>query len=178
MKKKLALLALVLTTMLTAVGCSSAWWQNFKSDPVAQIQLFENTEQTALSDADVIWQSIRMYLPPDIQAKAQLRYDQAVFAVNKAMALLNDGVQVAIQAQTANPDFSKLIQAVSDAVAQVVAIINEFKNAPPPPQLALGVPPKPAAIAGLDDLSAAVTTMNKIGGVNTTTVASASASAK
>jgi len=168
MKNRFAMLLLVLTTALTAVGCSgcnSAWWQNFKNDPVAQIQLFEQTEQTALNDADVVWQSVKMYLPADVQIKAQLRYDQAVFAVNKATALLNDAVQVAVQAQTANPDFSKLIQAVSDAVAQVVALINEFKNAPPAMTLAAGVPPKPAAPVGLDDLNAAVDTMNKVGGV-------------
>ena len=168
MKKTFALLLLVATTMFTAVGCSgcnSAWWQNFKNDPTAQVQLFENSVQTALSDADVVWQSIKMYLPPDLKAKAQLRYDQAVFAVNRAVQLLNDGVQVAVDAQQSNPDFSKLIQAVSDAVAQVVALINEFKATPPPATLEMGVPPKPATPVGMDDLNAAVTTMNKVGGI-------------
>lgn len=168
MKRQFAMLLLVVTTVFAAIGCSgcnSAWWQNFKNDPTAQVQLFETSVQTALSDADVVWQSVKMYLPADLRVKAQGRYDQAVFAVNRALQLLNDGVQAAVEAQQASPDFSKLIQAVSDAVAQVVALINELKATPPPATLEFGVPPKPAVLAGMDDLNAAVATMNKVGGV-------------
>jgi hypothetical protein len=118
-----------------------------------------------LAIADVSWNSIKPYLPAETLVKVQPRYDQAVLTVNKSLLILDDAVQVAIEAKNPNPDFSKLIAAVSDAVVQVVAIINEFKATPTPATISSTTPPKPVTPTGYNDLSAAVATMKKSGGV-------------
>ena len=130
MKKYISLIALILMTV-SMTSCSSAWFNNFKNDPIAQVQTFENTVKTTLDIAAVVWTGVKPYLSADVAAKAQLRYDQAIIVVNKALVALNDAVQVAVESQQAHPDFSKLIANVTDAVAQVIAIIDEFKTAAP-----------------------------------------------
>ena len=142
MKLKSLVLALVLAATPVAVaGCNSAWWQNIQNNPVAAVDAFEKDVNIGLSIAAISWNSIKVYLPADQAVKAQLRYDQAVFAVNKSLALLNDGVQAAVDAKNPNPDFTKLIADVSDALAQVIAIIDEFKaSAPTPAPSALALP--------------------------------------
>lgn len=162
---KLCLRAFVLALTLSFVGCGGSWWQNWKNNPVAQVQTFEQSARTVLAIADVSWNSVKPYLPAEVLIKAQPRYDQAVLAVNKALVLLDDAVQVAVETQNPHPDFSKLIAAVSDAVTQVVAIINEFKTTPTPATVSSTTPPKPTTPTGYDDLVNAAGTMKRIGGV-------------
>ena len=142
MKLKPLLFALALATLPVAVSsCSSAWWQNIQNNPAAAVDAFEKDVNIGLGIADITWNSIKVYLPADQAVKAQLRYDQAVFAVNKSLVVLNDAVQAAVDAKTPNPDFTKLIADVSDALSQVIAIIDEFKtSAPTPSPSALALP--------------------------------------
>lgn len=163
-KRFASIVLMMLVVVVSTTGCGSTWWQDFKSNPVAKVQVFETTVQSAMSIADVTWNSVKVYLPPDVSMRAQAKYDVAVVAVNHAIGLLNDAVQVAAETQNTTPDFSKLIQAVSDAVTQVIGVINEFKGMAAPAQLGAGVAPKPAAPLGYDDLQSVALTMHRVGG--------------
>jgi hypothetical protein len=113
------------------VGCNPQWWQNFVNDPAAQIQAFEQGVQIALNDAQVAWTVIQPYLPAASLAQITTQYQNAVFAVNHALTVLNDAVNAAIAAQQPTPDFTALMAAVTDAIAQVLAIIQQYSSGAP-----------------------------------------------
>jgi hypothetical protein len=131
------------------VGCNPQWWQNVINDPSATVTAFEQGVQVALNDAAIAWAVVQPFLPPANLAAITQQYENAVFAVNHALVALNDAVTAAIAAQQPNPDFSALMAAVSDAVAQVLAIIQQYSsNAPidggaPPAPTPAGVAAKP-----------------------------------
>jgi hypothetical protein len=163
MKKRLVGLVLSITLLaLTATGCSgcaSSWWQNFQQNPVAQVQLFETGVQTTLSTAEAVWADVTPFLPADVLAKAQPIYNDAVVTVNDSLAALNDALTAAAAAGTPNPDFSTLIKAVEDAVAKVIAIIDQYKGTPAP---AMATASKPASPRGYDKLQTHFAAMKKL----------------
>lgn len=163
MKKK-TILTYVLTALLfvSAAGVSAcgAWWQNLANNPVAEVQAFEQSVQVVLNVAETSWSVIEPLLPANIQAQAQAAYKAAILVVNKAIVALNDAVQAAVAAKGPAPDFTAVMQAVSDAIAQVVSIINQFKVQVPASAVA-GTP----KVVGVDELNAAVVSMHHVGGV-------------
>jgi hypothetical protein len=131
------------------VACNSTWWQNFQSDPVQQVQTFEQSAQVVLSDAQVAWTLVQPFLPAANAAQINQQFQNAVAAVNHALVALNDGVQAAVEAQQSNPNFSALMSAVTDAIAQVLAIVHEYTQPTPAPVADGGAPaPAPATDGG------------------------------
>jgi hypothetical protein len=133
------------------IGCNPQWWQNFTSNPEAQVSAFEQGVQVALNEAAVAWSVVLPFIPAPSVAQITQQYQNAVFAVNHAMALLNDAVNAAIAAQQSNPDFTALMAAVTDAISQVLAIIQQYSSSAPQtvdggvaPAPAPGVAAKPA----------------------------------
>jgi len=160
MKKTLvvSVLALVLGTGSVA-GCSAAsnWWQNFQANPVAQVQTFESTVQIGLNSAQAAWTFLQPYLPAAQAAQINQTFLNVVATVNHSLTLLNDAVAAAIAAETPNPNFGALMQAVSDAFNQVLAIIAQYTTpaavdggAPAPATGKMGLPPA-ASVPGLAD---------------------------
>jgi hypothetical protein len=127
----LAFLAAAPLTVATA-SCASvaAWWQQFESNPEAQVTAFEQGVQVALSDAQLAWTIAQPFLPTAQAAAINTQFNNAVFAVNHALSVLNDAVQVAVNAQNATPSFTALMAAVTDAVGNVLAIIDQYTNTP------------------------------------------------
>jgi hypothetical protein len=157
--KKLPFVLALLAILFSVPGCAAvtAWWDQFKSNPVEQVQVFEQGVSVAVSDAQVAFGVVKQFLPASTQVQAQTDFDNAIISVNHAMQALNDAVQAAVDAQTPNPDFTALITAVSDAVAQVVAIIDQYKAAPPAPAAATAAfGQRPADPMGLADAKAGV----------------------
>jgi leucyl aminopeptidase (aminopeptidase T) len=130
--RKPTLYALALMASIPVLGatvsCNSAWWKNFESNPVAEVQSFEQGVQVVLNDAQLAWTIVQPYLPPATAAAINLQFNNAVFAVNHALVALNDAVQAAVAAQNPNPDFSAMMASVTDAIAQVIAIIDQYTN--------------------------------------------------
>jgi len=133
MNRKKSLVVLVGTLALftvTAVlaGCAevSTWWQNFQSNPVAQVTTFEQGAQVALSGAQVAFNLLLPRLAPADQAQAMTDFNNALATVNHALVALNDAVTAAADAKQANPDFSGAMAAVTDAVNQVIAIVDQY----------------------------------------------------
>ena len=135
------------------------WWENFRNNPAAQVQVIENGVQLAISDATIAFQAIKPFLPADAQVKAQGEFDNAVLAVNRAEQALDDAVQAAAAAQQPNPDFSKLVAAVVDAVKQVIAIVDQYKGNPAAP-LAPTLGPRPGEPRGLAEARAALLSLS------------------
>jgi hypothetical protein len=125
---------------LADTGCNSAWWQNFKNDPVQQVQTFEAAISVATNAAQLAWPAILQAISAASQAQAQQQFTNALAAVNHAEQVLNDAVNAAVAAQQPNPDFTALMQAVSDAVAQVVAIVDLYSGQAPSPAPDGGAP--------------------------------------
>lgn len=120
------------TGVAVVPGCNSAWWQNFQNDPVAQVQTFEATVQIAINAAELAWPAILPAIPADKQAAVNQQFMNAVAAVNHAEQALNDAVNAAVAAKQANPNFAVLMQAVSDAISQVIAIVDLYMQPTPP----------------------------------------------
>ena len=131
------------------VACNSTWWQNFQNDPVQQVQSFEQGVQVVLNDAQVAWTIVQPFLPAASAAQITQQYNNAVYAVNGALQVLNDAVAAAIAAQQPNPDFTALMTAVTNAVSTVIAIVAQYVNNPPAPaplpSVDGGAPPAPKA---------------------------------
>lgn len=136
--KRLVLALMLVVALSTVSGCAAiaAWWNNFKQDPVAQVQVFEQGVAVAVADATIAFQVVKNFLPADVQVKAQADFDSAILSVNHAMAALNDAVQAAVVAQSANPDFTAIITDVTNAVVAVIAIVDQYKSAPSAPAAA------------------------------------------
>lgn len=150
LRRTILIASMPLAMGAATIGCSqvSQWWQNFQSNPVAQVQSFEQAVQVGLSDAQVAWAIVQPFLPVAQAAQITQQYENAVYAVNGALQVLNDAVQAAIAAQQPSPDFSSLMTAVTNAVSTVISIVAQYvNNAPVPPPLPTvdgGAPPAPA----------------------------------
>jgi hypothetical protein len=134
MRKIIPALALTLTLGAGAAlipGCNSAWWKAFEADPIAQVQSFEAAVQIGINAAELAWPAIYAAIPAASQPAAQQQFTNALAAVNHALQALNDGVNAAVIAQQSNPNFTALMQAVSDALSQVAAIVDLYTGGPP-----------------------------------------------
>jgi hypothetical protein len=98
---------------------------------IAGAQVAVQTATTLVSDAQTAWPVIKLLLPTGDQAAAQDAFDKAVFATNHAILATNDAIGAAIAANNPNPDLSVLLSALGDAVAQVVAVVQEFQGKAP-----------------------------------------------
>ena len=148
MLKRFWFLPLVLTL---SCASASAWWQNFLKDPVAQIQVFEQDVNTILTDVQAAWVLVSPLLGGQ-QAAATDAYNKAVSDVGHTMGILSDAVQAAVDAKTTPaPDFTAMTAAVTDALQQLVSIVDSFQ---PPASVVLarmaGAPPHMGA--GLNPL--------------------------
>jgi hypothetical protein len=116
----------LIATTLTTVGCST-WWSNFKKDPVAQTETLIQSVQVILSIATVTFASVKAALPADKQPIAQVKFDEAVLAVNGAIDALHASIRAAADLQESKPDFSKVVADLMTAVAGLQAVVDEFK---------------------------------------------------
>ena len=164
LRRTIIIAAMPLVMGASAIGCSSSWWQNFISDPAAQVQTFEAGVQVVLSQAQVAWTIVQPFLPAASAATITQQYENAVYAVNGALQVLNDAVTAAIAAQQPTPDFSGLMTAVTNAITTVIGIVQQYVgNAPvvvdggaaapaAPAKVPTAVPALTAAQAGLASL--------------------------
>ena len=166
MRKQLSILLASLMMVFTVAGCGSAWWQNFKSDPVAQTNSIIQSTQIVLALADVVFQQVKVNIPADKQVLAQQKYDSAVVIATKALTAVRDFIQTAADAKQDKPDMTKVIADLKAAVEGVQAVINEIRSlvsvhvAVPLPVGVAGAPaiavaaPALAAPIGLDEFTA------------------------
>ena len=131
MKKLIIGTAFLAAAATMGAGCNSAWWQSFVSNPVLQVQTFEQGVQVVLNEAQLAWAVVLPLLPAANVAAITQQYENALFAVNHAVKVLNDAVTAAVSAQTSNPNFSALMAAVTDAIGQVLAIVNQYNTNSP-----------------------------------------------
>jgi hypothetical protein len=123
MKKILASVLIVLS--VTSCG---AWWQQFKSDPLAVITTFIQRAEIVLQTAETIFQTILPLIPAAQQATVQVDFQKADLAAKDSLSALQDAEQTAADVQQNPPDFSKAEADVTNAIGQVIAIIDEFKT--------------------------------------------------
>ncbi len=127
----MVLTAAIGASSIGGVACGSAWWTNFTQNPVAQVQQFEQGVQVALNDAQIAWVFVQPFIPANALPTVTQQYNNAVFAVNHALQVLNDAVNTAVNLQQSNPDFTALMTAVTDAVTSVLAIIQQYIHPAP-----------------------------------------------
>lgn len=159
--RKYVLAALLGIASVSVAGCNSAWWQNFANDPVQGVQTFESAIQVSITGAQLAWPAIVASLPPANQAEATKQFTLAISAVNHALQVLNDGVTAAVNLKSPSPNFNTLMQTVSDAVAQVIAVVDQFKT-----QRTVSVTPgatPPAPPPGYEDMKASYASLKSFG---------------
>jgi hypothetical protein len=146
--------------IFTCTGCGSAWWQNFKTDPVAQTNSIIQSTQVVLALADVVFQQVKSNIPVDKQVVVQQKYDSAVVIVTKALTAVRDFIQTAADAKQDKPDLTKVIADLKAAVEGVQAVINEARSlvsVPAPVPTVAGSAPiaatPPAAPIGFDEFT-------------------------
>jgi hypothetical protein len=125
--KKLGYIFLSVMLALTLTGCGTAWWTNFKGNPVVQVNSVIQGTQVVLAMADVVFQQVKTNLPADKQEVAQQKYDSAVIIVTKSLMSVRDALQTAADAKQDNPDLTKVLTDLKLAVSGVQAVINEFR---------------------------------------------------
>jgi len=152
--RHLAVLAVLAGVVPAATGVALAGCTQ-PAIPTSAISAAETVAQTAatvVSDAQAVWPVVLAAIPVAQQPAAQDAFNKAVFAANHAILALNDAIQVAIAANTPSPDFTAIISQVSDAIGQIVSIVQDFQSKAPAIQDRIRVP------GGVDvvyDLSAA-----------------------
>jgi hypothetical protein len=130
--KKIIFGAVLLATSATmGAGCDSAWWQAFESNPILQVQTFEQGVQVVMNEAQLAWAVALPLIPTTSVAVVTQQYQNAVFAVNHALQVLNDAVTAAVAAKQPTPNFAALMTAITDAITQVLAIVNQYNTNQP-----------------------------------------------
>jgi hypothetical protein len=132
MKKVVKWTLAVAAAATMGAGCNSAWWQALESNPVLQVQTFEQGVQVVLNEAQVAWTAdVQPLLPAASAAAITQQFENALFAANHALQVLNDAVATAVTAQTSSPSFTVIETAITDAISQVLAIVNQYETNQP-----------------------------------------------
>jgi hypothetical protein len=162
--KKLSLILMLASLIAILPGCAAVttWWDNFKANPIEQVQTFEAGVAVAVSDATVAFQVVKNYLPAATQVEAQNVFNQALLTVNNAESALNNAVQAAVDAGQTNVSFTALITAVNNAIQAIIAIVNQYTSAPPAPASATAAfGTRPTDPPGLSQATAALVALRR-----------------
>lgn len=146
---------------LSTASCGSTWWANFTNDPVQGVQSFEAVIQVSVTGAQLAWPVVLAALPAASQAAASQQFTLAVSAVNHALQVLNDGVTTAVNLKSSSPNFTTLMQAVGDAVSQVIAIVDQYKTQKT--VTAAAGASAPAPVPGYDDMKTSYASLKSFG---------------
>lgn len=119
-------IALLLAILLTTQSCAT-WWENFKKDPVAQIERAVSSVSAVISLATMLFGQIKPNLHADSQADAQKKFDDAVLACVRGQLALKKAVDAAKEAQEPNPDFTKIMADIGDSVRKLQELVNGLK---------------------------------------------------
>jgi len=100
------------------VGCTGT------VTPVQVAQTVEQSAQIAVAAATSAWNFILPSLPAASQAAANAKFQKSLVAVTDGLATLNDAVVAFQNATGPAPNWGMLISTLSDAVGNVLAIVN------------------------------------------------------
>jgi hypothetical protein len=107
----------------STVGCSQP---TIPTSAIAVAQGVAQTATTIVADAQSVWPVIYAAIPASQQAAAQTVFNGAIFTANHAILALDDAISAAIAANNTTPNFAAIYSSLADAVAQVVAIVQQF----------------------------------------------------
>lgn len=147
-------IALLTALVLSVAGCAStqAWWQSFKSDPVATVHSFEARTMAYVNTAEAIIEQVLPVLGDQAPA-IQKRLAAAKLAVSNSLAVLEDGVATAADLAQDPPNWSKAIADVLSAADSLQAVVDDVKSiVSGKPVMAAGAPQ--LTLVGYDDLLA------------------------
>lgn len=126
-----SLLALAALTALPAAsatlsGCTPA--ASPVTVAIAIAQGIVDTATTVVADAQAVWPVVLASIPATAQAQAQADFNQAVLTTNHCILVLEDAIAAAVAASTTNPDFGTVFNDLSNAVGQIIQIVDQFSN--------------------------------------------------
>jgi len=152
----------LLTLVLAMTSCSS-WIENFKKDPVSQVQQVVSTVETVVEIAKIVFGQVKNAIPPEKQPEVQTKFDQLILVVQNAKSVLQDAVAAAAEAKNENPDLVMLIANAMKAVDDLQAFIESSKTLMSATQGA-GASKGSGVLYGDADLKAAVSRMKRTQG--------------
>ncbi len=112
----------IATTGSIELGCTAAQWANF----VTLATQFATYVLTFLTGAKGAWALILPLLGTDAPA-ADKAFQKALVTAADAVAALQDAIKVATLAQQPSPDLIALMDAVKDAISNVMVIVNQYR---------------------------------------------------
>jgi hypothetical protein len=118
-----SLVAICLSAVTVTTGCTPAQWLTIET--VAKD--FISYVNTFLPAAEAIWALILPSLGTNGSA-ADASFQKAYVDVSRSLAALQDALHAADAVNQPVPDLTTLMQSVKDAVAQVMAIIDQYKT--------------------------------------------------
>lgn len=121
--------AMVLGLALTSTGCAS-FWKEFRENPVQKSQTLIQQAQVVQNMAVRVFEEVMKMLPPEKQAIARPKFERAIFTVDHSIGVLNSALTVAAEMGKDTPDIWVAIAALQKAVADVMAIIEEYRGQP------------------------------------------------
>jgi len=109
-------------------SCSPTWFKDFKSDPVQQTEMLLGTASSIQQIAITVFAQLKPLLPTDKQPVYQAKFDGANVALSTAMEAVRVAVQAAADAQQPNPDLTKVVQGVVDAIKHIKSVVDEVRG--------------------------------------------------
>lgn len=137
--------AVALMLAVSLSGCAG-WVENFKKDPVTQIQNIVQGVETAISIAVLIFGQVKPTLPPEEQVKAQAEMDKSLFAVRASVSALQLGLNAAVDAGKPNPDLGKLVSDLGRTLDALKSIVDTYAGTSSLP----GAGPTKKTVVGYD----------------------------
>lgn len=121
MKKLLA--SIVMASML-CMSCAS-WIDNFKKDPVAQVQTVVATLQSAINIATLIFGQAYAVMPDAKKADMKRRFDHAIMMVEHSKRTLRDALETAQAANNTAPNLGEVLQKAIATADDLRALVRE-----------------------------------------------------
>lgn len=122
---KRVLSTIIIASML-CMSCST-WMDNFKKDPVAQVQTVITTLQSAINIATLIFGQAYTLLPEAKKADAKRRFDHAVMMVEHSKRTLRDALATAQATSASNPNLVEAFQKAIATADDLRALVREIQ---------------------------------------------------
>ena len=121
MKKLLS--AIVMASML-CTSCAS-WIDNFKKDPIAQVQTVISTLQSAINIATLIFGQAYAVMPDAKKADIKRRFDHALMMVEHSKQTLRDALDAAQAANNTTPNLDEVLQKAIATADDLRVLVRE-----------------------------------------------------
>lgn len=122
-------LYLVIAFALLNAGCTGAWWQQLRENPLAALQEGSGYIRTALGLAQTAFNAYAQQTGT-VQPGAVNTFNHIVGNVQRGLQVANDGLRIAQHARGPAPDANALLNDARAAMGDVAAFLTGLRQQP------------------------------------------------